>query len=76
MLVTGVTECCEVAWRAYELRIFSLNKSFQSLNKKGQVNNTGEERQLILEDITLEIDEFKPAKSVQNLKTTFRNNCS
>ncbi|TXL01981.1 hypothetical protein BMR07_18470, partial [Methylococcaceae bacterium CS1] len=71
-----VTECCEVAWRAYELRIFSLNKSFQSLNKKGQVNNTGEERQLILEDITLEIDEFKPAKSVQNLKTTFRNNCS
>jgi len=61
---------------ANELRIFSLNKSFQSLNKKGQVNNTGEERQLILEEITLEIDEFKPAKSVQNLKTTFRNNCS
>jgi hypothetical protein len=61
---------------ANEPRIFSLNKSFQSLNKKGQVDNTDEERQLILEDITLEIDEFKPAKSVQNLKTTFRNNCS
>lgn len=61
---------------ANELRLFSLNKSFQSLNKKDLVINTDEERQLILEDITLEIDEFEPAKPAQNLKSTFRNNCS
>lgn len=61
---------------ANELRVFSLNKSFQSLNKKELVINTGEERQLILEDITLEIDEFEPPKPAQNLKSTFRNNYS
>lgn len=61
---------------ANELRVFSLNKSFQSLNKKELIINTGEERQLILEDITLEIDEFEPPKPAQNLKSTFRNNYS
>jgi len=57
---------------ANELRLYSLNKSFQSLNKKDLVINTDEERQLILEDITLEIDEFEPTKPIHELKNTIK----
>jgi len=57
---------------ANELRIFSLNKSFQSLNKKELVINIDEERQLILDNILQEVDKFKPTKPIHELKNTIK----